>query len=1069
WDGFETPAFELQTGISNISEFGPTQATNYDDSPGSIYMAWNKDNEIPTATAAISSETARNWASYAYIRGKIYTEVPNVPLNLSFNDGFANISTAVAVIPNANQWNDVIWPIPRVDGFDLTNVTGIEIEVSNLDALPSGALFVDQLELGRAIDVPYGVEAQKSQETHLIRWNNPLNGQASQIQVRMGVNDFPAAEGQGAVVCDLPASGLSGFCEIPTVDPSQTYYYVIEAIDAEGNRSSSDYSRTVVKPSAYEITDQSSGLTLEFDQENGSLMTMKGGPIPTEINLNGPLWHISFIDSNAEGNLTHLHAAQFDDNSETFQFSISPDANQLSYLYTENDKTLEIIATVTPIDGQGFDLRLDINNQTGQAIRKVSLAKIGFPKEGLEQVLIPAYEGIALLPQFFEENRQTTWSRPHLFADLLYVDSSGSDLALMVAQNGTVSAPIADSPDNVAESGFQPVSISLGSYNNSGVVQIEFLSTIPSGTVWQSPTTKLYANANQGTLYASYLNENQLAGTPPLFAKAVEFGHYDSMASSPLINLDFVTLVEQGLPTEGGAWRAIQQNLIDFLPQPAMVQFSNWQTDANNGQLANLPAAQPIAFEQLGPVKEMQALLGAVNSTGRLSMPVLDITVWNELDPDTGALPDPNALPGIARSSRAEIPISAEGGYVVKPWHPDVQARNSQILEQYTNEFPQELLFVEMAGQEELQFTYSDGNNSVPSTSIYIDSLIAETARLGGQKPLILNTLFDRYGQSAVGMSGSLKDQNAVAMLEHLGDEYVQWVSYPIAAGLMHSHVGFYPDAFEGSALPTDSTELFTYYTTYGYNLATDADIMTVDQVFWLKTLEVFQTSVNSQTFGKELADVRYLDEEKTVVETVWGSGFDLMSITANFDPNAQSKLVDVGDYRIAPNGFYARSSRQDIVAGIFAEQFNGVELSDGVHWIVADYDPQQITVYQPQGSTTFIGVDRPAYWRADDQIRIEQILVDGRALEVDPTELSNDKVIFEYRTEAGEVSTDRVVITYGRPKDISYRLLTLEELAEFFGSVESEPETGSVEGETEATEEGSVEEKSETDTAETP
>jgi hypothetical protein len=70
------------------------------------------------------------------------------------------------------------------------------------------------------------------------------------------------------------------------------------------------------------------------------------------------------------------------------------------------------------------------------------------------------------------------------------------------------------------------------------------------------------------------------------------------------------------------------------------------------------------------------------------------------------------------------------------------------------------------------------------------------------------------------------------------------------------------------------------------------------------------------------------------------------------------------GGYGIAPNGFFARTADDRLVAGAFEETFGGVALSAGTHYLIVERDDSNVTVRQPLGADTEVAVEPPPSWR---------------------------------------------------------------------------------------------------------
>ena len=67
----------------------------------------------------------------------------------------------------------------------------------------------------------------------------------------------------------------------------------------------------------------------------------------------------------------------------------------------------------------------------------------------------------------------------------------------------------------------------------------------------------------------------------------------------------------------------------------------------------------------------------------------------------------------------------------------------------------------------------------------------------------------------------------------------------------------------------------------------------------------------------------------------------------------------------VAPHGFVARTQDGSVVAGSFAGTFDGVALSGGTHYLLVERDGAGVTVRQPVGEDTDVGVAAPSAQQA--------------------------------------------------------------------------------------------------------
>ena len=332
-------------------------------------------------------------------------------------------------------------------------------------------------------------------------------------------------------------------------------------------------------------------------------------------------------------------------------------------------------------------------------------------------------------------------------------------------------------------------------------------------------------------------------------------------------------------------------------------------------------------------------------------MPFTNWTVWNTVDPETREIPLLADTAAATRKLRgSEYPFIEYKGYMIKPWHPDVQARNTAMFETYTTTYPQDLMFVDMTGERSWRYLLMD-DNETRSVAAYTQGVVNENVRLSEIKPLFTEGVFDRIGNSVTGYAQTLRQKFWNGILLHLGEEFEHWVPYPFAADVMHTNVAFYQHDLNLEVWPAEEKELFTYYSTYGYNFMIDLSKHFGEDLDVVLTADTFQKVVNSRTFGEPLADYKTLTDDLTVVQTRWGAGENDIVITANFDPTESGKTYQIGNSTISPDGFYAETIQKDVMAGIFVDRFNGQALSEGEHWITVETRNGFVTVNHAQGT----------------------------------------------------------------------------------------------------------------------
>jgi hypothetical protein len=106
------------------------------------------------------------------------------------------------------------------------------------------------------------------------------------------------------------------------------------------------------------------------------------------------------------------------------------------------------------------------------------------------------------------------------------------------------------------------------------------------------------------------------------------------------------------------------------------------------------------------------------------------------------------------------------------------------------------------------------------------------------------------------------------------------------------------------------------------------------------------QRTLGPHYVGVPLAAYRSVSADET--ESVFGD----LTVDANWS--------DAAHDGVAPHGFLARTQDGSVVAGALAGVYDGVALSDGTHFLLFSRDATGVTVRQPVGPDTDVGVAVP-------------------------------------------------------------------------------------------------------------
>jgi hypothetical protein len=1000
WDSFDQPAWAWQ---STEPETGITHNERFAAGAGSLRLSGHV-----TGTPTFQ-RTETTPISVVSAKVKAPGDPAPVAIELHTDSGVHAADSTTTFGVDDDGWETVIWQLPE-------RITPHEITKLEFRTPAGSTVYLDSLELVPDASQPFDIDVAPTGGQTALQWRNPFRPATDTIRVwARGTED-----GLATPVCEVSAHTEVGAClHDTTQNPAQEYVYLLvpEASDGGGTPASGDDQTIHLRP---EGTDYRLGLA----SRNGALRYIQNaetGAVLSSGSGDDNLWSVSFVD---EATLPSLRANQFSPESTTHRFTFNESPVELIYSYDEAGRQLTLTIEVVPVDEQRFDLRASITNDTGYAIRAVSLPEqLMFEVNGLERVLFPIQEGLTLLPQFFEEHRSTTMARPPMFADVLAYEADRGDLAIHMVQDSRYQAALI--PHHPAdEPVFQPNNLSTGGVGDRGFFQFGMVTFIPHGARWESGAVRFSIDRDFRQVAADYRLDNGIDEFPTLAEKLGGDGAFQQLAASPIFAVEVYKAVEWQKTPEGETWSAIRGDWLDRLPEPGVLHLTHWQegrdwyTDEHeNHKLEDdHPEALPIWWERYGSEEEFSGLLAALGENGYLTMPFTNWTVWNTYDPTTLDIPTLEQTPAAARKIRGtDYPYIEYKGYMVEPWADDVRERNTSMFETYTDVYPQDLMFVDMTGERSWRYvTLEDGETA--SAAAYTQGVVNENLRLSRLKPLFTEGVFDRIGNSVAGYAQTLRQKMWNQILAHLGHEWEHWVAYPFAADVLHDKVAFYQHDLNSEVWPGEDMALASYYSLYGYNYMVDVTKHVYEDEDTIWALDALQKSVNARTFGQPLLNVETLSPSRRLQRTTWGPAENPIEITANFDGDQTSRPASLAGYGIAPDGFAARTADGDMVAGMFIGEFAGAPLTDGVHWITVERGPRQVEVRHPRGANTPIRVARPSDWVDDAHIGVEYELADESMVPANPDmlEIVGDGLHVLMPTELLAQPVRRALVTYG-------------------------------------------------------
>jgi hypothetical protein len=181
--------------------------------------------------------------------------------------------------------------------------------------------------------------------------------------------------------------------------------------------------------------------------------------------------------------------------------------------------------------------------------------------------------------------------------------------------------------------------------------------------------------------------------------------------------------------------------------------------------------------------------------------------------------------------------------------------------------------------------------------------------------------------------------------------------------------------------------EVLTWNMAFGLVSSYSWDALGPATIPWLDLVARLQRDFGPRYVGVALSGYRNLAPD------VNQSTFGDLAVVAN---RAASRYSTAG-YDIAPGGFLARTTSNDLLAGAFAGSFDSVPLSAGVHYVIVERGAASVTVLQPVGADSDLAVEPPATSSAGRSLTATALASDGTAVGTVGGRLQDGHFVFPY------------------------------------------------------------------------
>jgi hypothetical protein len=505
----------------------------------------------------------------------------------------------------------------------------------------------------------------------------------------------------------------------------------------------------------------------------------------------------------------------------------------------------------------------------------------------------------------------------------------------------------------------------------------EFQTWIARGATWTSPLVRVRVGATAEQSILAYRRDNGIDAYPSLQSKLG--ARLSTFAQAPLFkaNLNLVSPFRD--------WATELQRL----PSPLLLHPVGFQT---GGFDVNDPDFLP-PDPRYGTTDDFNAMIAAAHRLGDLVMPYGNLSWWDPNSPSMQAVQTNDVAVLGDDGAPATVTYGDHTGVIVSPYAAAVRQRIAQVMDDWQTRIPVDCMFLDQIGARPW---LRDFNPASPSPTAYDDGWLAMLSTYS-DRCLMVEDGWDRLARNSVGFHGSLLMMSRELDLPNMLLGAGNWQPFPLAVWLFHDKVLMYQHDLYDGTMATDG-EVLTWNMAFGMINSYSWDALSPNANPWLDLVARLQRDFGPHYVGIALSGYQKL--EPGVNKSTYGD----LSVIANRDAARPYSLA--GD-DIAPGGFVAMT--KDLLAGAFEGSFGGVTLSAGVHYVIVERAEASVTVCQPVGAESDLGVEPPASWSAGDTLTAAALASDGTQLATVGGRMQAGRFVFRY---AGAVN-GRAVAEY--------------------------------------------------------
>ncbi len=726
-----------------------------------------------------------------------------------------------------------------------------------------------------------------------------------------------------------------------------------------------------------------------FRKSNGSVAFIKDKTTGRDVTIgsrNECLWGAFFPDA-APPLQSYVGGCSFGaEGASQFSYSWSQATATLTLDYIFDPMATSQVSAqvvVTFSEEPWLDMRLELSNDWGVDAEDIIFpSDLLFVRADIEHVLLPILPGVLLESGFFQEGRCYTTKNPGapgLFADYLSVSASSGTLTMYSLPD--------EGPYRLLDVGFiqddhqcppEAPSTAPNTYYRHA-----FGVRLPSGEMWESPTTRIRVSQSELETIRAYRLDNGLGQFPSLRQKAGSL--YPTLVQAPLYKADAEHLNMRF--SEYCDW-------LSPVPTPGILHPVAFQPDGHD--MSSPDFLPPDAA--WGTTEDFAAMFRCAQEQGFLVMPYINPTWWNTSPTLQDRLPpltieDVAAIDGQGAPRMDCFDNGMKCGYVMSPHSTFVNTRLDELMCSLVSDVPSDLVFEDQIGARPWIY---DHNPSAPNPISYVEGWLEHT-RTYSHHFLMTELGFDRLAETQLGFHGSvlwrelqpLPNGGGIATDNWWGAS--NWRPYPMAPIMLRDKVLFYqhdlaPETF------TLSRAILTWNLAFGFMLSHDFS----EPPFgnggrdsdWLPVIAVFQRHVLS----------RYADELVTdfvdLQEGVTATSFEAYTTIANWN---DTEPYDAGKHTLAPSGVQVTAMDGTLTAGVFSH-YNDERLSENAHYLVEERGSDAIEVHQPLGGDTALTLELLDGWDIASSIKAFAHDAAGGVIGAVPTAVTATSVTFFYQ-----------------------------------------------------------------------